>query len=410
MSTPGPQEPQPPATPEPPAAAAPTPPAMAAAAARVRSLEDAHIDELLHLVVETKGSSDLHIAVGLPPVLRVDGKLLQAPYEQFTPQTSQRIVYDILTDEQIQKFESTFELDFSYALGRTSRFRVNVFRDKGTVAAAFRTIPTKIPTLQDLNLPQVVEKLTHITRGLILVTGPTGSGKSTTLAAMINSINMGRSEHIITVEDPIEYLHSHKMSVINQRELGQDTKTFPNALRAALREDPDVILVGEMRDLETMQMAVSSAETGHLVFATLHTNSAATTVDRIVDSFPPGQQEQIRLQLSNNLQAVLTQQLLPRNNQPGRVCAQEIMIATPAIRNLIREAKAHQITSMIQTSGAIGMQTMDMCLRDLYTKGVISKEMALGRAMNRTELENMIMQAEMAAQSTNPNDARVRRM
>lgn len=408
MSTPGPQEPQPPATPEPPATPAPSPPAMSAA--RVRSLEDAHIDELLHLVVETKGSSDLHIAVGLPPVLRVDGKLLQAPYEQFTPQTSQRIVYDILTDEQIQKFESTFELDFSYALGRTSRFRVNVFRDKGTVAAAFRTIPTKIPTLQDLNLPQVVEKLTHITRGLILVTGPTGSGKSTTLAAMINSINMGRSEHIITVEDPIEYLHSHKMSVINQRELGQDTKTFPNALRAALREDPDVILVGEMRDLETMQMAVSSAETGHLVFATLHTNSAATTVDRIVDSFPPGQQEQIRLQLSNNLQAVLTQQLLPRNNQPGRVCAQEIMIATPAIRNLIREAKAHQITSMIQTSGAIGMQTMDMCLRDLYTKGVISKEMALGRAMNRTELENMIMQAEMAAQSTNPNDARIRRM
>ena len=409
MSTPGPQAPAPPTPP----AEAPAPPAAgpaAMAAARVRSLEDAHIDELLHLVVETKGSSDLHIAVGLPPVLRVDGKLLQAPYEPFTPQTSQRIVYDILTDEQIQKFESTFELDFSYALGRLSRFRVNVFRDKGTVAAAFRTIPTKIPTLTDLNLPPVIEKLTHITRGLILVTGPTGSGKSTTLAAMINSINMGRSEHIITVEDPIEYLHSHKMSVINQRELGQDTKTFPNALRAALREDPDVILVGEMRDLETMQMAVSSAETGHLVFATLHTNSAASTVDRIVDSFPPGQQEQIRLQLSNNLQAVLTQQLLPRNNQPGRVCAQEVMIATPAIRNLIREAKAHQITSMIQTSGAIGMQTMDMCLRDLFMKGAISKEIALAKAMNRTELENMIMQAEMAASAPNSNDARIRRM
>jgi hypothetical protein len=195
------------------------------------------------------------MAVGLPPVIRVDGKLLQANYEQFTHQTSQRMVYDILTDEQIQKFESTFELDFSYALGRTARFRVNVFRDKGTVAAAFRIIPTKIPTLQDLGLPPVVEKLTHITRGLILVTGPTGSGKSTTLAAMINAINMSRSEHIITIEDPIEYLHNHKMSVINQRELGQDTKAFPNALRAALREDPDVILVGEMRDLETMQMA-----------------------------------------------------------------------------------------------------------------------------------------------------------
>jgi len=221
---------------------------------------------------------------------------------------------------------------------------------------------------------------------------------------------MTRSEHIITIEDPIEYLHNHKMSVINQRELGQDTKAFPNALRAALREDPDVILVGEMRDLETMQMAVSSAETGHLVFATLHTNSAATTVDRIVDSFPPGQQEQIRLQLSNNLQAVLCQQLLPKNNQTGRVCAQEIMIATPAIRNLIREAKAHQITSMIQTSGAIGMQTMDMCLRDLYIKGVITRDMAMTRAMNRTDLENMIMQAEMAAQASNPNDARIRRM
>jgi twitching motility protein PilT len=371
------------------------------------SLEDAHIDELLTLTVQTK-ATDLHIAVGLPPVLRVDGELKQAPYEAFTPNVSQRMVYDILTDEQIQKFESTYELDFSYALGRTSRFRVNVFRDKGTVASAFRVIPTKIPTLGDLGLPAVIEKLTHLKRGLILVTGPTGSGKSTTLAAMINAINAGRSEHIITIEDPIEYLHQHKMSVINQRELGQDTKTFPNALRAALREDPDVILVGEMRDLETMQMAVSSAETGHLVFATLHTNSAASTVDRIVDSFPPGQQEQIRLQLSNNLQAVLCQQLLPRASGTGRICAQEIMIATPAIRNLIREAKAHQITSMIQTSGAIGMQTMDMCLRDLYMKGVISREMALSRAMNRTDLENMIMQAEMAR--ADPNSTRVRRM
>jgi twitching motility protein PilT len=375
---------------------------------RLRSLEDAHIDELLHLVVKQE-ASDLHLATGLPPVLRVHGKLLQAPYEAFTPQTSQRMVYDILTDEQIQKFESTWELDFSYALGRTSRFRVNVFRDRGTVAAAFRVIPTKIPTLADLQLPPVVEKLTHVTRGLILVTGPTGSGKSTTLAAMINTINMSRSEHIITIEDPVEYLHQHKMSVINQRELGQDTKTFPAALRAALREDPDVILVGEMRDLETMQMAVSSAETGHLVFATLHTNSAATTVDRIVDSFPPGQQEQIRLQLSNNLQAVLCQQLLPRTSGQGRVCCQEIMIATPAIRNLIREAKAHQITSMIQTSGNIGMQTMDMCLRDYYMKGLISRDMALARAMNRTDLENMIMQAEMAAQASNPNAASVRR-
>jgi len=382
MSTPGPDQ-------------VPQPERMVGAGGgRVRSLEDAHIDELLHLVFETKGASDLHIAAGLPPVIRVDGKLLQAPYESFTPQTSQRINYDILTDEQIQKFESTMELDFSYALGRACRFRVNLYRDRGTVAAAFRTIPTKIPTLEDLKLPPVVEKIAHNTRGLVLVTGPTGSGKSTTLAAMLNDINLNRSEHILTVEDPIEYLHSHKMSVVNQRELGQDTKSFANALRAALREDPDVILVGEMRDLETMSLAVSAAETGHLVFATVHTNSAASTVDRIVDSFPPGQQEQIRLQLSNNLIAVLTQQLLPRIGG-GRVCIQEIMIATPAIRNLIREAKAHQITSMIQTSGNIGMQTMDMCLRDMTMKGVITKENALAKAMNRTELENMLMQAEM---------------
>ncbi len=253
--------------------------------------------------------------------------------------------------------------------------------------------------------------MTHVPRGLILVTGPTGSGKSTTLAAMINAINLNRSEHIITIEDPIEYLHQHKMSVINQREFGQDTKSFPAALRAALREDPDVILVGEMRDLETMTMAVSSAETGHLVFATLHTNSASSTVERIVDSYPPGQQEQIRLQLSNNLQAVICQQrLIPKNNQPGRIAAQEVMIATPAIRNLIREAKAHQITSMIQTSANVGMQTMDQCLRDLYMKGVIARDMALARAMNRTDLENMIMQAEMAAQAPNANDPRIRRM
>jgi twitching motility protein PilT len=373
--------------------AAPQPSKMSGA--RARSLDDAHIDELLHLVVSQKGASDLHLAVGLPPVIRVDGELLQAPYESFSPQTSQRIVYDILTDEQIQRFESTLELDFSYALGRTSRFRVNIFRDRGTVASAFRVIPTKIPTVEDLNLPKIISDLTHTKRGLILVTGPTGSGKSTTLAAMVNSINMNRSEHIITIEDPIEYLHTHKMSVINQREVGQDTKAFPNALRAALREDPDVILVGEMRDLDTMQMAVSSAETGHLVFATVHTNSAASTVDRIVDSFPPGQQEQVRLQLSNNLVAVLTQQLIPRNNQPGRVCCQEIMLATPAIKNLIREAKAHQITSMIQTSGALGMQTMDMALRDLIMKGVIARDIGISRAMNRTELENMLMQAEM---------------
>jgi twitching motility protein PilT len=365
-----------------------------APAARPLSYDDAHIDDLLRAMHE-KGSSDLHMAVGIPPVIRVDGALVPIPYEKLTPADSQRLVYDILTDEQIQKFETELELDFSYQLARIARFRVNVFRDKGNVAAAFRQIPQKIPTLKDLGLPMVLEELTRLPRGLVLVTGPTGSGKSTTLAAMINQINTETSKHIITIEDPIEYLHNHKFSVINQREVGQDTRAFKNALRAALREDPDVILVGEMRDLETMQMAVSAAETGHLVFATLHTNSASTSVERIVDSFPPGQQEQVRLQLSNNLQAILCQQLIPRAGQPGRVCALEIMRASPAIRNLIRESKAHQITSMIQTSANLGMQTMDQCLRDLYLRGLISIEECQTRAMNWSELEKMIRTSQI---------------
>ena len=369
------------------------------ASARPKPLDDAHIDDLLRIVVE-KGASDLHVCVGIPPILRVDGQLLPTNYEKVDPQTSQRLIYDILTDEQIQRFETHFELDFSYSLARLSRFRVNAYRDRGNVAMAFRVIPARIPTLKELSLPPVLEELTRLPRGLILVTGPTGSGKSTSLAAMVNQINSERSVHILTIEDPIEYLHSHRFSVINQREVGQDTKTFANALRAALREDPDVILVGEMRDLETMQNAVSAAETGHLVFATLHTNSAATSVERIVDSFPPGQQEQVRLQLSNNLQAILCQQLLPRANQPGRVCVMEIMTASPAVRNLIRENKAHQITSMIQTSANLGMQTMDQGLRDAYTRGLITFELAMERAMNPPELEKMIRTATMPTPGT----------
>jgi twitching motility protein PilT len=367
--------------------------------AKPRSLDECHIDDLLRHVIE-KGGSDLHISVGVPPIVRLDGQLIPTPFDKVTPQDSQRIIYDILTDDQIQRFETNFELDFSYQMGRFARFRVNVYRDRGNVACALRTIPSKIPALRDLNLPPVVEELTRLPRGLVLVTGPTGSGKSTTLASMLNSINNERSTHILTIEDPIEYLHSHKFSIVNQREVGQDTKAFSNALRAALREDPDIILVGEMRDLETMQMAVSAAETGHLVFATLHTNSAATSVERIVDAFPPGQQEQVRLQLSNNLQAIMCQQLLPRANQPGRICAMEIMTASPAIRNLIREAKAHQITSMIQTSANLGMQTMDQSLRDLYLRGMITFELAMERAMNPPELEKMIRTATMAPGGT----------
>jgi twitching motility protein PilT len=356
---------------------------------QARSLEDIHIDELLYIVVE-KGASDLHLCPFVEPVIRVDGQLMRLNFEKASPSDTQRLIYDILTDEQIQRFETTYELDFSYSLHKVARFRVNVYKDKGAVAAAFRLIPARVPTVRELNLPPVLEELTRRPRGLILVTGPTGSGKSTTLAAMVNQINSERSCHIITIEDPIEYLHTHKFSIINQRELGQDTKSFAAALRSALREDPDVILVGEMRDLETIQLAITAAETGHLVFATLHTNNAAESVDRIVDVFPPGQQEQIRIQLANNLQAIISQQLLPRAGQPGRVPAVEVMIATPAIRNLIRENKTHQIHTMIQTSGQLGMQTMDQSLRDLYLKGWISYEEAMARAINPDELRKMI--------------------
>ena len=355
---------------------------------KAHTLEDVHIDDLLKLVVE-KGGSDLHLVVGVPPILRIDGALMPTNYERLTPQYTQRLCYDILTDEQIQRFESTLELDLSYSLAKVSRFRVNIYRDKGTVAAAFRVIPAKIPTLRELGLPTILEELARRPRGLILVTGPTGSGKSTTLAGMVNQINSERSVHIITIEDPIEYLHAHKFSIINQRELGSDTKSFANALRSALREDPDVILVGEMRDLDTISTAITCAETGHLVLATLHTNNAPQTVDRMVDVFPPEQQEQIRFMLSNNLEAVVCQQLLPRAGMPGRVCAMEVMIASPAIRNLIREAKAHQITSALQTSANLGMQTMDQSLRDLYQKGLVSYDEALSRAMNPEEFKTM---------------------
>ncbi len=332
----------------------------------------------------------MHLAVGLPPVIRVDGKLRRLRYEELDPVTAQRLMYDVLSDEQIQRFETDLELDCSYQLQKMARFRVNVYRDRGTVAAALRLIPTKIPTIRDLGLPPVTEELARRPRGLFLVTGPTGSGKSTTLAAVVHQINNERSEHIITIEDPIEYLHTHRKCVINQREVGQDTHSFQNALRVALREDPDVLLVGEMRDLETIRLAITCAETGHLVMATLHTNNAAESVDRMIDVFPPEQQDQIRVQLSNNLLSIFSQQLLPRAGQPGRVAAVEVMIATAAVRNLIREAKAHQITSIIQTSAEVGMETMDQALRDLYQQSVITYEMAMQKAQNRDELKKLI--------------------
>lgn len=356
---------------------------------KVKPIVDVHIDELLELVVE-HNASDLHISPGLPPILRVDGELKRTRYESYTPEVTQRMMYDIITDDQIQRFETDLELDCSYAFQDIARFRVNIFRDRGNVAAALRLIPRIIPTIEELNLPDIMLDLSRRMRGLLLVTGPTGSGKSTSLASIINQINIERAEHIITIEDPIEYLHEHKKSVINQRELGHDTHSFNNALRASLREDPDVILVGEMRDLETIHLAITCAETGHLVMATLHTNSAAESVDRMIDVFPPAQQEQIRVQLSNNLVAILSQQLLPRAGEPGRVAAIEVMVANAAIRNLIREAKSHQITSVIQTAAESGMQTMDQALRDLYKQSQITLEDAMRRAQNAIELEKLI--------------------
>ena len=354
------------------------------------SLDETHIDELLTKVVEL-GASDLHLAVGKAPCVRLHGKILELDeYEDVRAPVVQRMIYDILTDEQIQRFENDLELDFAYTAQHVARFRVNAFRDKTNVAAAMRVIPSKIPMAADLNLPPVIMDLAQRPRGLMLVTGPTGSGKSTTLAAVLNTINSTHDGHIITVEDPIEFVHEHKRCVINQREVGTDTKAFSNALRAALREDPDVILVGEMRDNETIHLAITAAETGHLVFGTLHTNSAAESIDRMVGVFPSDQQEQIRTQLSNSIVAIISQQLLPKTGG-GRVAALEIMIANSAIRNLIREAKAHQMVSIIQTQTGIGMQTMDQALRDLYHKGDITYDDALSRSHNAAELEAMIL-------------------
>ncbi len=356
---------------------------------QLKPVEDVHIDELLEIVVENN-ASDLHLAVGLPPIMRIDGELKRSRYETLSTPICQRMMYDILTDDQIQRFETDMELDCSYQMRQIARFRVNVYRDKGNVAAALRLIPQQVPSMRELGLPAVTEDLAKRPRGLLLVTGPTGSGKSTTLASIIHQINSDRAEHIITIEDPIEYLHTHRKSVINQRELGQDTLSFAAALRSALREDPDVILVGEMRDLETIKLAITCAETGHLVMATLHTNNAAESVDRMIDVFPAEEQEQIRVQLSNNLVAIMSQQLLPRAGQPGRVAAIEVMVASSAIRNLIRENKAHQMHSIIQTSAEAGMQSMDQALRDLYKQSLITHETAMRRSHNPDELEKLI--------------------
>ena len=335
------------------------------------------------------GASDLHVTAGLPPAVRVGGKVWMLDCEPFTPEATRETVYAILSSDQRRRLESDWELDFSYTLPGTARFRVNVYFQRGAVGAAFRVIPHEIKSLVELGLPKVVENLTERTRGLVLVTGPTGSGKSTTLAAMIDRINATRTEHIMSVEDPIEFLHTHKRCIVNQREVNQDTRSFASALRHVLRQDPDVILVGEMRDLETISLAVTAAETGHLVFGTLHTRDAPQTVDRIIDVFPPHQQQQVRTQLAHALQGVITQALVPRRGGEGRVAACEILVPTPGVRNLIREGKNHQILSAMQTGGAFGMQTMDGALVDLLRRGAISPEEAGRRASNPEELRRL---------------------
>ena len=347
------------------------------------------IEDLLKMGAECK-ASDIHITVGLPPMMRVNGRIRPFETETLMPKDTEKYVKSILNEEQYEKFISVGEIDLSFALPGISRFRINAFRQRGSDAMVLRTIPIQIPTLEKLGMPPILKELTEKTRGLVLVTGPTGSGKSTTLAAMINEINSKREAHVITLEDPIEYLHKHKKSIVNQREIGYDTKSYGNALRAALREDPDVILVGEMRDLETISIAVTAAETGHLVLSTLHTVGASKTVDRVVDVFPPYQQQQIKVQLAAVLEGVISQQLIERADGDGRVCAMEIMVTTPAIRNLIREGKTHQIDSSVQTGRKYGMISMDMALVDLHKKGLITYEELMKYCVDREIMTRLI--------------------
>lgn len=351
------------------------------------------IEDLMEEVIE-RGGSDLHLSAGLPPYIRISGKLTPTEHEPMTAESCQRLIFSMLNNTQRKQLEQTWELDCSYGVKGLARFRVNVYKDRGTYAACLRALSSKIPTMEALGLPNIVRELSEKPRGLILVTGPTGSGKSTTLASMINNINLTRPEHILTVEDPIEFVYEPIKSLIHQRQIGEDTKSFANALRAALREDPDVILVGEMRDLETISLAISAAETGHLVFGTLHTSSAAQTVDRMIDVFPPEQQQQIRVQLSGSLVAVLSQTLVPKANPKpgefGRIMAQEIMVITPAIANMIREGKTPQIYGAIQTGGKLAMQTLEKVLADLYKAGTISFEAAMSKTSRPDELQRLI--------------------
>lgn len=358
------------------------------------------IEDLMEQLVEM-GGSDMHVQAGAPIYFRISGKLAPISEAPLSPQDSQRLIFSILNNSQRKELEQNWELDCSYGVKGLARFRVNVYKERGCYAACLRALSTKIPNFEQLGLPDIVREMAERPRGLILVTGPTGSGKTTTLAAILDLINRTRAEHILTVEDPIEYVFANNKSLFHQRQRGEDTKSFANALRSALREDPDIILVGEMRDLETISLAITAAETGHLVFATLHTNSASSTIDRMVDVFPANQQAQIRAMLSNSLIAVFSQCLAKKKNPKpgefGRALAQEIMIVTPAVANLMREGKAAQIYSAIQTGGKLGMQTMEQALASLLVSGTISFEEAISKSARPDELQRLIGGATAAA-------------
>jgi twitching motility protein PilT len=348
------------------------------------------IDDLLEQMVAL-GASDLHVTVGSPPAYRIRGHIVRAEgFEPFAADDTRALLYRILSSEQQKHFELSRQLDFAYSMPGVARFRVNVYYQRESVGAAFRLIPQEIKTLEELNLPPVLHTLAENPRGLVLVTGPTGSGKSTTLAAVIDEINRTRTDHILTVEDPIEFVHRHKRCIVNQREIGPDATSFAEALKAALRQDPDVILVGEMRDLETISTALTAAETGHLVFGTLHTQSAPSTIDRIVDVFPPAQQEQVRIMIANSLQAIVTQTLLPTADGAGRVAALEVLLPDDAVRNLIRQAKVEQVYTIMQTNTARGMQTMEQALGDLTMRGVVNLTEALTRSSRPDQLIGLL--------------------
>ncbi len=351
--------------------------------------------ELLEIMAK-KGASDLHLTVGAPPMIRVDGKLVKMDFDRLTPEVTKKLAYSMMNEKQKLKFEENSELDLSFGIENLSRFRCNIFVQRGNVAVSMRQIPYRVKTFEELGIPKIIQEFGNFPRGLVLVCGPTGSGKSTTLAALIDKINRERNDHILTVEDPIEYLHRHMGCIVNQREVHADTKSFAAALKYALREDPDVVLIGEMRDLETIEAALNISETGHLVFATLHTNSAAESINRIVDVFPTNQQEQVRVTLSFVLQAVIVQQLIPRVGG-GRSLAMEIMTATPAMRAIIRDDKVHQIYSTIQSGQKFGMRTMNMSLAELYHNRKITIGDAIARSTNVDELNDIISRKSSAA-------------